>query len=152
MAVPSPSEQDDALQRLLSLQSSTESDAAFAERLGLAPQVLSNYKNEHHGLSLRSALRVHETAGISLDWLLAGKGSPKTGDGAENGSRPFEAGGRYVYDRLLRSLMAMTEAAAKAGIIGRAEAREIREPVERYLGRGPASAASASESSVSGGG
>lgn len=136
MAAPSASEQEDALQRLLSLQSATESDAAFAERIGLAPQVLSNYKNEHHGLSLRSALRVHEATGISLDWLLAGKGSPKLGDEAENGGRPFEAGGRYVYDRLLRSLMTMTEAAAKAGMVGEAEARAIREPIGRFLNGG----------------
>jgi len=150
MSAPFPSEQEDALQRLLSLQSSTESDAAFAERIGLAPQVLSNYKNEHHGLSLRSALRVHEATGISLDWMLAGKGSPNLGDEEENRGRPFETGGRYVYKRLLCSLLAMTEAAVKAGIIDGAEAREIREPVERHLGRGSISDASAPEGLATG--
>lgn len=136
MAASPPTEEESALRRLLSLQSSTESDAAFAERIGLAPQVLSNYKNEHHGLSLRSALRVHQATGISLDWLLSGKGAPGLGDGVQDGGRPFEAGGRYVYDRLLRSVLAMTEAASRAGIVDEAEASEIREPIESYLNDG----------------
>jgi len=133
MASSPLTQEESALRRLLSLQSSTESDAAFAERIGLAPQVLSNYKNQHHGLSLRSALRVHQATGISLDWLLAGKGAPELTEGARSEGRPFEAGGRYLYDRLLRSVLAMTEAAGRAGIIDGARAGEIREPIENYL-------------------
>lgn len=145
MASAPPTQEEAALQRLLSLQNSRESDAAFAERIGLAPQVLSNYKNQHHGLSLRSALCVHEATGISLDWLLAGKGAPELDDAPGEGKRPFEAGGRYVYDRLLRSVLVMTEAADRAGIIDEAEAREIRQPVERYLSDGGAWSTSAPE-------
>jgi len=122
-----------ALQRLLSLQEPNESDAAFARRLGIAPQVLSNYKNRHHGLSLKSALRVHEQADISMDWLLAGQGSPRTGDDAPAESRPFNAGGRYVYHRLLRSVLAMTEAVGRAGMIPDEDARAIRESIRSYL-------------------
>lgn len=128
----SESDGSGALQRLLSLQDPDESDAAFARRLGIAPQVLSNYKNRHHGLSLKSALRVHREAGISLDWLLAGHGAP--GGGNTSGEdHPFEAGGRYVFHRLLRSVLAMTEAVGQAGMISREDARAIRAPIEEYL-------------------
>lgn len=122
-----------AVQRLLSLQAPEESDAAFAERIGIAPQVLSNYKNEHHGLSLKSALRVHGNAGVSLDWLLAGHGSPDVGSEADDGERPYTEGGRFVYDRLLRSVLEMTEAVSKAGMIGDGEARQIRVSIQEYL-------------------
>lgn len=123
-----------ALQRLLSLQEPEESDAAFARRLGIAPQVLSNYKNRHHGLSLKSALRVHREARISLDWLLAGHGAPhpEAGSGQEE---PYESGGRYVFQRLLRSVLAMTESVRKAGMISGADARAIQNPIEEYLER-----------------
>lgn len=128
-----------SLQRLLSLQGPEESDASFARRLGIAPQVLSNYKNRHHGLSLKSALRVHREAGISLDWLLAGHGAPRS-DGGPEEERPYEAGGRYVYHRLLRSVLSMTEAVTKAGMISAADARTIREPIQDYLERVEAAA------------
>ncbi|HKK28639.1 MAG TPA: helix-turn-helix transcriptional regulator [Gemmatimonadota bacterium] len=65
--------------RLFSLKRRDESDAAFARRLGLQPQHLSNYRNGHHGLSLRTAIRVAEGTGISLDWLLLGRGKPDGG-------------------------------------------------------------------------
>lgn len=122
-----------ALQRLLSLQAPDESDAAFAERIGIAPQVLSNYKNQHHGLSLKSALRVHRHAGVSLDWLLAGHGSPDLVNGADDDERPYAEGGRFVYDRLLRSVLEMTEAVSKAGMIGDGAARQIRVSIQEYL-------------------
>lgn len=129
-------DQSAALQRLLSLQAPEESDAAFAERIGLAPQVLSNYKNRHHGLSLKSALRVQETSGISLDWLLAGHGSPDMADEAGNGDRPFEEGGRFVYDRLLRSVLEMTDAVDRAGMVTDEDARRIRRSIQHYLDGG----------------
>lgn len=124
-------EQDAALDRLLSLQEPEESDAAFARRIGVAPQVLSNYKNGHHGLSLESALKVHENAGVSLNWLLAGHGSPWM-SGEEEG---FAAGSRYVFDRLARSVIQMAEAMARAGSLDRDEAEAIRETMERSLSR-----------------
>lgn len=138
MGSPQPSaehaDHPGALQRLLSLQEPGESDAAFARRIGIAPQVLSNYKNRHHGLSLKSAVRVHEEAGVSLDWLLAGEGSPGVGaDG--NGGRPYDAGGRYVFDRLVRSVVEMTAAVNRAGMITADDARRIRAPLESYLER-----------------
>ena len=136
MSPASDPEEGAAVQRLLSLQGPQESDAAFAKRVGIAPQVLSNYKNRHHGLSLKSALRVHQHAGVSLDWLLAGRGSPELADGAVNGDRPFEEGGRFVYDRLLRSVLEMTDAVERAGMVSDDEASRIREPIERYLNGG----------------
>lgn len=136
MASPTAFEPEEVRQRLLSLQTSEESDAAFAERLGLAPQVLSNYKNRNNGLSLRSALRIHEATGVSLDWLLTGRGSPELFGETEGDERPFAGGGRFVYDRLLRSVLEMTEAADSAGILAESEAREIREPFEMYLSGG----------------
>lgn len=65
--------------RLFSLKRRGESDAAFARRLGLQPQHLSNYRNGHHGLSVQTAIRVAEGTGISLDWLLLGRGKPHRG-------------------------------------------------------------------------
>lgn len=126
-------EQDAALDRLLSLQEPGESDADFARRLGIAPQVLSNYKNGHHGLSLESALKVHENAGISLNWLLAGHGSPWMS--GEEEDRAFDAGSRYVFDRLARSVTQMAEAMARAGSLDRDEAEAIRDAMERSLER-----------------
>jgi transcriptional regulator with XRE-family HTH domain len=120
-----------SLRRLLSLQEPGESDAAFARRIGLAPQVLSNYKNGHHGLSLRSALRVHDEVGLSLDWLLAGDGSPETsGDGDE---RPYAEGARYVFERRVRSMVQLIDDVAAAGVLDEEEAREMREPLEDWL-------------------
>ncbi|HKK09132.1 MAG TPA: helix-turn-helix transcriptional regulator [Gemmatimonadota bacterium] len=62
--------------RLFSLKRTGESDAAFARRLDLQPQHLSNYRNGHHGLSLQTAIRVGHGIGVSLDWLLLGRGEP----------------------------------------------------------------------------
>lgn len=88
-----PEEQEDEarrdriLDRLLSLKKKDESDAAFARRLGLQPQHLSNYRNGRHFLSLRTAVRVARTVGLSLDWLLLDRGrpfpEPADGDEAE---------------------------------------------------------------------
>lgn len=129
-------DQNAALQRLLSLHPPEESDAAFADRIGLAPQVLSNYKNRHHGLSLKSALQVHQKAGVSLDWLLAGHGSPELADEAGNGDQPFEEGGRFVYDRLLRSVLEMTDAVRRAGMVTDEDARRIRRSIQHCLDGG----------------
>lgn len=77
-----PEERDDEtgrdriLDRLLSLKKRDESDAAFARRLGLQPQHLSNYRNGRHSLSLRTAVRIASNVGLSLDWLLLGRGRP----------------------------------------------------------------------------
>lgn len=124
-----------ALKRLLSLQKPEESDAAFARRIGLAPQVLSNYKNDHHSLSLQSALRVHDEVGLSLDWLLAGDGSRGRlldGDGTD---QPFEEGVRYVFERRVRSMVWLIDDVEGAGVLSEGEARRMREPLERYLER-----------------
>lgn len=123
-----------ALKRLLSLQRPEESDAAFARRIGLAPQVLSNYKNDHHSLSLQSALRVHDKVGLSLDWLLAGDGSPRRLLD-EEASQPFEEGVRYVFERRVRSMLDLIGDVEGAGVLSEEEAREMRAPLERYLER-----------------
>lgn len=68
--------QERVLERLLSLKREDESDAAFARRLGLQPQHLSNYRSGRHSLSLTTALRIARTTGLSLDWLLRGAGEP----------------------------------------------------------------------------
>lgn len=79
--MPTTNHRDDSweqrvVDRLFSLERPDESDAAFARRLGLQPQHLSNYRNGHHGLSLLTAVRVGRVTGISLDWLLLGRGQP----------------------------------------------------------------------------
>lgn len=63
--------------RLFQLKRPGESDAAFARRLGLQPQHLSNYRNGHHGLSLQTAILVARGTDVSLDWLLMGRGDPR---------------------------------------------------------------------------
>lgn len=64
------------LDRLLTLKREDESDAAFARRLGLQPQHLSNYRSGRHGLSLQTAVKIAQNTGLSLDWLLRGEGEP----------------------------------------------------------------------------
>lgn len=84
MAPQDPTGQEwhaDVLERLLSLKREGESDAAFARRIGLQPQHLSNYRSGRHGLSLRTAVRIANNTGISLDWLLRGEGGPFGGEG-----------------------------------------------------------------------
>lgn len=68
--------QQRVLDRLLELKRDGESDAAFARRIGLQPQHLSNYRSGRHGLSLQTAVRVARKTGLSLDWLLRGEGEP----------------------------------------------------------------------------
>ena len=69
------------IDRLFSLKRTDESDAAFARRLGLQPQHLSNYRNGHHGLSLQTAILVAHGTDVSLDWLLMGRGEPHVDHG-----------------------------------------------------------------------
>ena len=68
--------QQRVLDRLLELKREGESDAAFARRIGLQPQHLSNYRSGRHGLSLQTAVRIARNTGLSLDWLLRGEGEP----------------------------------------------------------------------------
>lgn len=68
--------QERVLERLLELKREGESDAAFARRIGLQPQHLSNYRSGRHGLSLQTAVRVARATDLSLDWLLRGEGEP----------------------------------------------------------------------------
>lgn len=123
-------EDREAVERLLSLQEPDESDADFAQRIGVTPQVLSNYKNQQHALSLKSALRIHRQAGISLDWLLSGDGAPRLD---REDSQDFVEGGRFVYRRLLRSLLDVMKDARRAGLISSDAARAIRDPIELHL-------------------
>jgi len=87
--------EEGVIDRLFALKRRGESDAAFSRRLGLQPQHLSNYRNGHHGLSLRTAVRVAEGTGISLDWLLLGRGEP---DGRVPASRSTAPDGRVGVD------------------------------------------------------
>ena len=123
-------EHREAVERLLSLQEPDESDADFAQRIGVTPQVLSNYKNHQHAISLESALQIHDQAGISLDWLLVGNGAPRPDDGE---SQEYDEGGRFVYRRLLRSLLDVINDARRSGVISPDAARAIRDPIESYL-------------------
>lgn len=68
--------QESVLERLLELKREGESDAAFARRIGLQPQHLSNYRSGRHGLSLQTAVRIARVTDLSLDWLLRGEGEP----------------------------------------------------------------------------
>lgn len=72
--VPTKRDEQRMVDRLFSLKRTGESDAAFARRLGLQPQHLSNYRNGHHGLSLQTAVLVARATGVTLDWLLMGRG------------------------------------------------------------------------------
>lgn len=71
--------EQEVVDRLFSLKRTRESDAAFARRIGLQPQHLSNYRNGHHGLSVQTAVLIARTIGVSLDWLLLDRGQPYPG-------------------------------------------------------------------------
>ena len=83
-------------ERIMSLQKPRESDAAFARRVGLSPQLVNNYKHGRGGASLDIAATVASRTGRTLDWLVFGEG-----DETANPLRPV--GGREMDE--LRGLL-----------------------------------------------
>jgi transcriptional regulator with XRE-family HTH domain len=61
--------------RILELKKSGESDAEFGRRIGLTPQVLSNYRSRLHGASLDAVAAVATNTRVNLQWLLMGEGA-----------------------------------------------------------------------------
>jgi len=49
----------------------------FADATGLSYGTVERLENAEIGLSMESALRLHSTEGVSIDWLLLGVGRRK---------------------------------------------------------------------------
>lgn len=108
--------QERVLERLLELKREGESDAAFARRIGLQPQHLSNYRSGRHGLSLQTAVRVARVTDLSLDWLLRGEGEPfRASAEADDGDVP--AAVREVREHS-RALLRKLDELRRGGEIG----------------------------------
>lgn len=60
--------------RILSLKKPRETWSAFAERIGLTPQVVSNYEKGNNGASVEAAATVAAKLKVSGHWLLTGDG------------------------------------------------------------------------------
>lgn len=121
--VPGDRWQERVLDRLFSVQKNEESQAGFARRLGLQPQHLSNYRQGRHGLSLKSAIRISRNTGLSLDWLLLGRGDPfreGNGDSSSGSSGGIPSGGAATDE--LRSLT--------SALLARVRELEEREEVD----------------------
>lgn len=71
-------------QRILSLKQGDETDSAFARRLGLTPQLVSNYRSGRHGASLDAVIEVVRHTEVNPRWLLTGEGR-RDGAGGEEG-------------------------------------------------------------------
>ena len=89
-------------QRILQLKREGENDAEFARRIGLSPQVLSNYKSRLHGASLEAVASVAANTDVNLHWLLTGAG-PRRHISSE-GPEPYVAGAQSVTDRVMALL------------------------------------------------
>jgi hypothetical protein len=59
-----------------------KNDSAVARELDVTPQALSNYKKRGH-MPMNLVLKFATKYGLSMDWLLTGKGEPSmAGEGA----------------------------------------------------------------------
>lgn len=61
-------------QRILSLKDPSESWGEFSMRLGLTPQVVSNYRRRGSAASLESVVAVVRNSNVRAEWLLTGAG------------------------------------------------------------------------------
>jgi len=62
-------------ERILSLKRSDETDSSFARRIGVSPQVVSNYRSGSNGASLEILAAVVRNTEASAHWLVTGDGS-----------------------------------------------------------------------------
>ena len=64
----------DAAARILELKKTDETYGAFAKRVGLSPQIVSNYKKKVHGASVNALADVVLRTEVNPRWLLTGDG------------------------------------------------------------------------------
>jgi hypothetical protein len=127
----------DAAVRILTLQEPDEKDAAFARRLGVGPQHVSNWK-AGKGADIETAVRVHEATRASLHWLLTGEEPNDAYAGGFRAALDLVLASEQKIMRLLGSQRAAGEKAARAGqkVKGAARARRLPETGARG-GRNP---------------
>jgi hypothetical protein len=116
---------DDVLDRLKQLLA-VSSDGELARALGVKRSTLGSWRS-HQRVPYEICVGLHESRGVSLDWLLAGTGQMRPGvaePGAEYGRQPET-------DALLSTLEGVEETTSEAIIrdaLARAEAaRELQE-------------------------
>ena len=59
-----------------------ETDTALAKALGVAQSVIGGY-NRRNTVPLEQCVKIAERTGVSLDWLILGKGEMKGGSGGD---------------------------------------------------------------------
>jgi hypothetical protein len=89
--------------RILELKRVGESDAEFGRRIGLTPQVLSNYRSRLHGASLDAVAAVAARTRVNLQWLLTGDGAREQVE--TGGPEPYIDGIREGTDRMLECVL-----------------------------------------------
>jgi hypothetical protein len=89
--------------RILELKRVGESDAEFGRRIGLTPQVLSNYRSRLHGASLDAVAAVAANTRVNLQWLLTGDGAREQIEA--DGPEPYIEGIREGTDRMLECVL-----------------------------------------------
>lgn len=63
--------------RILSLQREGETNVAFARRVNVSAQTVSNLKDKRRGPSVTTLMRVLKSTGVSPEWLLLGTGDQR---------------------------------------------------------------------------
>lgn len=132
---PATASKEAATDRLFTLQRQGETDAAFARRIGLPPQVLSNYKNGYNQLSLQSALIVQRNTSVCLCWLLAGTGEPfGHGETDERERRSWTRQEvRSALEAEIGANLELIRSLSRAGLLAEAEVGELQGALRSFL-------------------
>jgi transcriptional regulator with XRE-family HTH domain len=85
-------------QRILRLRRDGEGCAEFARRIGLSPQMVSNYRSGLHGASVEAVSAVCTAAPVNAHWLITGTGPIERAEG--DGISAYGAGVRDTTDRI----------------------------------------------------
>jgi transcriptional regulator with XRE-family HTH domain len=85
-------------QRILRLRRDGEGFAEFARRVGISPQVVSNYRSGLHGASVEAVSAVCMATPVNAHWLITGTGPIERAE--EDGISAYGAGVRDTTDRI----------------------------------------------------
>ncbi len=129
---PGPTSSGEIAKRIVSLRDPAEPWGEFAVRVGLTPQVVSNFRRRGYGASLETVVSVVCNTSVNPEWLLTG------------------AGPRWLPSKILEE---DPRGAYSAGLLdAAARMEELLGELRREAGRGPAESAPAENTPGSDGG